>query len=162
MYFHYIYCGIRLEVFYPIARKMPRINNMSFPGLFTLNLALSCMPAITATPCCNASSYSTQSHYEHVLSNYLNIWNGDLSLINWTFSPTISVHADRFPSPAGVGSVPLSATTSADFEAFVQRARNGWDKYTFVPYKWVAGENKIAVRWMLDAIMGANFTLAPT
>jgi hypothetical protein len=138
-------------------RKISSMTLIKFSGLLAaIILAFSNFSTALTT------SYNTQAHYEHMLSNYLNIWNGDLSLVDSTFSSTISVHADRFPSPTGKGSVPLNIASSATFEAFVRRARDGWDRYAFVPYKWVGGDNNIAVRWMLDGIVGANFTLFPT
>lgn len=136
---------------------------------FTLNPATCVVaPALcifspdASTTCCEARSFATQSHLEHISHNYLDIWNGNLALINTTLSPAISVHADRFPSPTGVGSVQLTISSSTDFAAFVERARSGWEKYTFVPYKWIGAGNEIAVRWRLEAIMGSDFALIPT
>ncbi|KKK24330.1 hypothetical protein AOCH_002100, partial [Aspergillus ochraceoroseus] len=104
----------------------------------------------------------THMHHEYILNNYLDIWNGDLSLINSTFSPDLAFHSDRFPSSTGVGSVAIQIPTAQAFRAFVIRSRTGWNQYTFHPYKWAADGLNIAVRWRLEAVMGHNFTLAPT
>jgi hypothetical protein len=106
--------------------------------------------------------YSTHCYHEHILEQYQSVWNGDLSLANSTFSPRITFHTDRFPSHTGVGSDPITVTTPGAFVGFVEQSRAGWDKYTFTTYRWVGDGDRIAVRWILDAVMGANFTSLPT
>ncbi|CRG91335.1 hypothetical protein PISL3812_08383 [Talaromyces islandicus] len=101
------------------------------------------------------------AHLKQILANYLSIWNGNLSLLDATLSPTISFNADRFPSPKG-GSEAFNITTREEFRGFVLRSRTGWDKYEFKVYSWTGHENHIAVRWKLDAVIGANFTALPT
>lgn len=102
----------------------------------------------------------TLEHLEHVKNNYLSIWNGNLSLINSTFAPTISFSADRFPSSSGSQAIDIS--TREAFHAFVTRSRTGWDKYEFEVYAWTGNENHLAVRWVLDGVMGASFNIVPT
>jgi hypothetical protein len=101
------------------------------------------------------------AHLSQILNNYLSIWNGNLSLLDATLSPTISFNADRFPSPKG-GSEAFNITTREEFCGFVLRSRTGWDKYEFKVYSWTGHNNHIAVRWKLDAVIGADFTILPT
>lgn len=115
----------------------------------------------SAATCCNPRA-ATQKQRDLIANNYLNIWNGDISLIDSTFSPEISVHADRLPSSTGVGSDVLNITTSRGFRDWVTKSRNSWDQYNFIKYKSAGEGHNIAIRWTLDAIIGANFTMAPT
>lgn len=101
------------------------------------------------------------AHLKQILSNYLSVWNGNLSVLAATLSPTISFNADRFPSPKG-GSEAFNIKTREEFHSFVLRSRTGWDKYEFKIYAWTGHENHIAVRWKLDAVVGANFSILPT
>lgn len=115
----------------------------------------------SAAVCCNPHA-ATQKQRDLIADNYLNLWNGDFSLINSTFSPQISIHADRLPSSTGVGSDPLDITTSQGFLDWVKKSRTGWDKYSFIKYKSAGEGHNIAIRWSLDAVIGANFTMVPT
>lgn len=104
---------------------------------------------------------ASHEHQQSVISNYLKLWNGDSSVVDSVLSPRLSLHADQFPSPTGEGSVPIEVDSSEEFLAFVQRSRTGWEKYNFEVYKSAAQGNNIAIRWRLEAVMGANFTLVP-
>lgn len=128
-----------------------------FPLISVISLSLS--PLINPTMA--DPVVRNQSYLEQLLSNYLKIWNGNLSLLNSTLSPSITFNADRFPSPKG-GSEVFNIKTREEFSAFVSRSRTGWDKYEFKIYAWTGRDNHIAVRWTLDAVMGANFTALPT
>lgn len=72
----------------------------------------------------------TQEHLRDVLDRYLNIWHGDLSLIDSKLAPTLSLYADRFPVANG-GSRPMEIRTAKGFRAFVVRYKIGWEKYEF-------------------------------
>lgn len=127
-----------------------------------LGWALAPLLAISsAASCCNPHA-ATQKQRDLIANNYLNIWNGDVSLIDSTFSPEISVHADRLPSSTGVGSDVLNITTSQGFRDWVTKSRSSWDQYNFIKYKSAGEGHNIAIRWTLDGIIGANFTMAPT
>jgi hypothetical protein len=115
----------------------------------------------SAASCCNPHA-ATEKQRDLIANNYLNIWNGDVSLIDSTFSPEISVHADRLPSSTGVGSDVLNITTSQGFRDWVTQSRSSWDQYNFIKYKSASEGHNIAIRWTLDGIIGANFTMAPT
>jgi hypothetical protein len=132
---------------------------MMFPLISVISLSLS--PLINPTMAEPHGMTTPYGHLKHVLNNYLSIWNGNLSLLDSTFSPTVTLHADRFPSVNG-GSEAFNITTREEFHAFVLRSRTGWDKYEFKIHAWTGHENHIAVRWKLDAVMGANFTILPT
>jgi SnoaL-like domain len=108
----------------------------------------------------SAQSIENRKHLKNVSDNYLSIWNGDLSLIDSTFAPKFAFHADRFPSPDGSQAIDIN--TPDEFRAFVSRARTGWDKYEFEVLAWAGHGNNVAVRWKLNAVMGANFTILPT
>ena len=110
----------------------------------------------------NAAVPTSPEHHGQVIKNYLAIWSGDLSLANTTLSPNLTLQADRFPSPTGSGSVPIVVNSAEAFTAFVQRSRTGWDKYSFVVDKSVANGLHIAIRWRMEGVIGANFTLVPT
>jgi hypothetical protein len=102
----------------------------------------------------------SQAHRANMVANYLNLWKGDLSLVNKTLSPTITFNADRFPSSSGVGSANLNITTAEEFGAFVNSSRQGFEKYGFDAHYWLGEDNKISIRWFLDAIIG-NYTRFP-
>ncbi|KAH8703604.1 hypothetical protein BGW36DRAFT_423159 [Talaromyces proteolyticus] len=101
-----------------------------------------------------------QKKLENVLNNYLSIWNGDVSRVNSTFAPVLSFHGDRFPTSNGSRLIEIG--TADEFGAFVKSSRTGWDKYEFKVHAWTGYENQIAVRWKLEAVVGANFTIVPT
>lgn len=115
----------------------------------------------TAASCCNPHADS-HSQRELIADNYLNLWNGDLSLINSTFSSEISVHIDRIPSSTGVGSEFTKISTSQEFLDWVKSSRAGWDEYGFTKYKSAGEGSNVAVRWIMNGIIGANFTQVPT
>ncbi|KAK1763058.1 hypothetical protein QBC33DRAFT_623268 [Phialemonium atrogriseum] len=70
-------------------------------------------------------------YHEHIAANYLNVWNGDLTLLNATFSPGVTLYIDRFPSQTGEGSEPVEVGTSEEFCDFVEQSRSGWEQYRF-------------------------------
>jgi hypothetical protein len=96
----------------------------------------------------------TPAHHARIVDNYLRLWYGDLSVLNDTFSPHITFHADRFPSPAGTGSEAIELNTSSAFGDFVLSSRKGWERYGFKPTYWLGEQNKIAIRWRLDGVIG--------
>ncbi|KAJ5432825.1 uncharacterized protein N7458_011981 [Penicillium daleae] len=79
--------------------------------------------------------------------------------MNTTFHPDVVLSSDRFPSSSGNGSDLTVVTNRSQFSAFVQRSRNGWEKYTFEPIHSLYDVNSIAVRWKMNGVLGANFTL---
>lgn len=103
----------------------------------------------------------TQEHLQDVLNRYLKIWHGDISLIDSTLAPTLSLYVDRFPVANG-GGRPIEINTANGFRAFVVRYRIGWEKYEFMIYTWIGNGNLLAVRWRLQAIMGLNFFILLT
>ena len=117
------------------------------------------------SPCCN-ETIATNEYHAHIVSNYLRLWRGDLSILNETISPVMSFSADRFPASAncstGKGSAYLHLTSSSDFGAFVAESRIGFAKYGFDPIYWLGQENKVAIRWSLAGVIGQNYTRLPT
>lgn len=131
--------------------------------LFTLVISslVAFSNAHASSACCKGYAKDGR-HQETILSNYLAIWGGDLSLMDTTFHPDVVLSSDRFPSSSGNGSDLTVVTNRTQFSAFVQRSRNGWEKYTFEPIHSLYDVNSIAVRWKMNGVLGANFTLFPT
>lgn len=46
--------------------------------------------------------------------------------------------------------------------SFVQQSRSSFDSYDFKIYKWAGSNLNVFIRWRLEAVVGANFMLAPT
>jgi hypothetical protein len=108
---------------------------------------------------CGPSRTITNQHREKILDNYVKIWNGDLSLVNETFAPILTLQIDRFPAGSH-GSVTIGPTlNSSTFAAFVERTRSTLREYSIIPQKWVGEGRGIAVRWVMEGVMGDNFTL---
>jgi hypothetical protein len=107
----------------------------------------------------------TPKYHAQIISNYLKLWGGDLEVLNQTISPSLLFQADRFPASAscgsGLGSVTFSINSSAEFGELVQNARMGFLEYGFDSDFWFANENRVVLRWSLDAIVG-NYTRYPT
>lgn len=116
------------------------------------------LPSALASSCCR-DDITTSAFHERLLKNYLAVWDGDLSLINATFHPDVVLHSDRFPSTTG--STIIQVNNRAQYKAFVERSRSGWESYTFDPIHSVAADHSVAVRWIMNGIIG-NFTLFPT
>ncbi|KAJ5369296.1 uncharacterized protein N7496_009056 [Penicillium cataractarum] len=114
-----------------------------------------------SSACCRGYA-KDGSHQETILSNYLAIWGGDLSLMDTTFHPDVALSSDRFPSSSGNGSDLTVVTNRTQFTAFVEKSRNGWESYTFDPIHSLYDDSSIAVRWKMNGVLGANFTLFPT
>lgn len=125
-------------------------------------LLLSALAPSAATSSCCRHDVATREYHEHIAANYLDVWNGDLTLLNATFSPGVTLHIDRFPSQTGEGSDPVEVGTSEEFRDFVEQSRSGWEQYRFVRHNWVADGLNVALRWRLEAVIGANFTRIPT
>ena len=108
---------------------------------------------------CGPHCTITSQHREKILDNYVKIWNGDLSLVDETFAPMLTLHIDRFPAGAH-GSVTIEPTlNSSTFAAFVERTRSTLREYNIVPLKSVGEGRGIAVRWAMEGVMSDNFTL---
>ena len=122
---------------------------------------LSLCSAVMAECICKEDITSAEHHAE-IAQNYLDVWNGNLGLVNSTFSSDVVVHADRFPLATGNGSAFLSINSRQDFVAFVERSRTGWDEYGFDLYKSAGQDLNVAIRWVMNGVVGANFTLLPT
>jgi len=97
----------------------------------------------------------TPAYYSQVAKNYLNLWGGDYSLLNATLSPEINFSSDRFPT--GNGTEELTWRTAAEFRGFVERVREGWQKYGFEVYKSAGSDYNVFIRWRLEAIVGSDF-----
>jgi hypothetical protein len=141
----------------------PKISNMKFavvlPVVFAITMGANTVCA-RSVPECRIGKVSTQSRHANIVNNYLNLWKGDLSLVNQTFDPEITFNADRFPSSSGTGSAPLIITTSEGFGAFVNASRQGFETYGFDAFYWLGEGNRVAIRWRLDSIIG-NYTRFP-
>jgi SnoaL-like domain len=129
------------------------------PAIASLAISVFVNPAM-AHPAPGKPAFNSPEHLALIKDNYLDVWNGNLTLLNETFAPVLQFHGDRFPS--GNTSTLLGINTREDFLAFVERARAGWDQYEFKVHAWVGHENHIAVRWIMDGILGQNYSLAPT
>lgn len=125
--------------------------------LITLPLALA-----APTKCCN-KAVTSHAYHEKIMNNYLNVWAGDLSLVNSTFAPALTLHGDRFPTGAH-GSVQLApmVNSSAAFAAFVQSTRSGFDKYEFAVDRWAGDGLNVVIRWILKGVIGPKFKVVPT
>jgi hypothetical protein len=112
---------------------------------------------------CDSIGIITQAHRERMLNNYINIWNGDLSLVNETFEQAVTLQADRFPTGAhGSSQFAPSVNSSTAFGAFVQGTRSSLREYKIIP-QYSAGEGRhIAVRWVMQGVMSNHFTPVPT
>ncbi|KAJ5626446.1 hypothetical protein N7528_003873 [Penicillium herquei] len=135
------------------------------PGFLSIGLLALLGSSATATEdACSSCRHdvTTNSYHEHILNNYLAVWDGDLSLLKSTFHPDVVLYSDRFPSSTGNGSDATVITNREEFAAFVERARNGWDSYTFNPITWVGGGHSVVVRWKMEGVLGSNFTLFET
>ena len=109
---------------------------------------------------CSPSRTITAQHRERILDNYIKIWNGDLSLVNETFSSAMTLQIDRFPKGArGSVALPPTFNSSIDFAAFVERTRSTLREYKIIPQKSVGEGRGIAFRWVMEGVMGDNFTL---
>ncbi|KAM5349255.1 hypothetical protein ACJ41O_005762 [Fusarium nematophilum] len=117
--------------------------------------------AATDANCCFTPS---QAHSRQISDNYLALGNGDYSLLDATFMPDLEVLSGRFPSPPGYGdgSIQREIHTSKEFLEFIKLSREGWDNYRFEVDRWAANDYEIAIRWRINAVMGANFTTFPT
>ncbi|KAJ5692001.1 hypothetical protein N7462_001424 [Penicillium macrosclerotiorum] len=125
-------------------------------------LSLLAVPSTLASQCSCRDDITTKVYHQHILNNYLAVWGGKFSLINTTFHPDMVVFSDRFPSSTGNGSTLTRVTNRDEFTAFVKKSRNGWKEYSFTPIQFVANDDAMAVRWKMNGILGANFTLFPT
>lgn len=127
-------------------------------------LSLAALPLALAAPakCCNKQATS-RAYHETIMNNYLNVWAGDLSLVNSTFAPALTLHGDRFPTGAH-GSVQLAplVNSSAAFAAFVQSTRSGFNKYEFAVDRWAGDGLNVVIRWILHGVIGHNFHVVPT
>ncbi len=129
---------------------------------FTTVLAavLGVCTASVASECCNPE-FTTQNYLEQVLLNYRDVWNGNLSLVDATFSPALSLRADRFPQSSGQGTREIGSlvNSSASFAFFVQQTRSSFEVYNFTMNKWAGYGNQVVGRWTMDGIIGQNFLL---
>lgn len=118
--------------------------------------------ATIATPCC-PGRYTTHKHHEKVMNNYFDVWAGNISLVESTFAPVLTLQGDRFPTGAH-GSIQLSplVNSSAAFTSFVENTRSGFDDYHFKIQKWVGNGVNIVIRWTLEGKIGRNFKVVPT
>lgn len=126
-----------------------------------LSLALFSV-VIRAAPasCCAKEFKITPAHRETMMNNYMNIWNGDFSLLNSTLTDKIHFEMDRHP--VATGSEPTLATTSGEFLGLVMWSHQGWQSVNFEPVVWIGDGDIIALRWEYTAYMGANFTKVNT
>ncbi|CAH0054158.1 unnamed protein product [Clonostachys solani] len=130
----------------------------------TLAVCLVSLPFSSCAPteCC-ATKFNTPAHYDKVIHNYLNAWNGDLSLVNSTFAPALSLQGDILPNGAGgYSSVGELVHTASDFEQFIRRARSNFEVYTFTLNKWAGSNHNVVGRWTLNAVIADTFVLFPT
>jgi hypothetical protein len=128
----------------------------------TAAVCLASVGSCAPTECCS-SRFSTPAHYDKIIHNYLNAWNGDLSLVNSTFAPALSLEGDILPNGAGGYSAVGELVHSAyDFEQFIRRARSNFEVYTFTLNKWAGSDHNVVGRWTLNAVIADTFVLFPT
>ncbi len=108
---------------------------------------------------CSNSQFATPEHHQKIADNYLASWNGDLSLVKATFAPKLQFFGDRFPTSDGTGSALLTITSAEEFEAFIRKARAGWEKYEFTRLGWAAQGDWIFQRWTMNGIVGEGFPI---
>ena len=155
-----------LQTFKP--GKNPNMNATFF--ILSLLYALTKMAAASPTTispqsCCN-ETVSTEDWHAHIVTNYIKLWYGDLSVLKQTISPVMTFHGDRFPlstdCSSGKGSAQIHLSSSEEFGAFVEKSRSGFEKYGFVADYWFGHENRVAIRWSLDAVIGKDYAAFPT
>lgn len=131
-------------------------NSVLYFVLFVLPTSTTSSPAPSSygSALCPNAVALTPAHHARIVDNYLQLWYGDISVLNDTFSPHITFHGDRFPSSTGTGSEILELNTSSAFGDFVLSSRKGWKRYGFKPTYWLGEQNKVAIRWRLDGVIG--------
>jgi hypothetical protein len=128
------------------------------PGFFVAALASTGY----ADKCCSGR-FTTHEHHEKILQNYVDIWGGDLSIVNSTLASNLTLQIDRFPTGSH-GSIQIgpSINSPAAFSSFVQSTRAGFDDYNVFVQKWAGEGNYISLRWTIKAVLGADFKAVPT
>ncbi|KAK2596248.1 hypothetical protein QQS21_006340 [Conoideocrella luteorostrata] len=128
-----------------------------------ISLILGALPSEAVASKCCPGVFKTHEHHARILQNYVDIWAGNLSLIDSTLAPALSLQIDRFPTGSH-GSVPLAPTinSSAAFSSFVQSTRSNFDKYGFTVQKWAGEDRHISLRWTMEAVLGDKFKAVPT
>jgi hypothetical protein len=116
---------------------------MRFLNSFASILVLGASLAGTAVARVHARD---ENHHAKLVDNYIKLWKGDLSLLNETFSPSITFNADRFPSSSGVGSANMVITKREGFGQFVTNARKGFTEYGFELHYWLGQGNHLVMR----------------
>lgn len=139
---------------------------MFISSLILLGLAL--VHAASALPCepgdCRPD-VNTPEHRAQIVSNYLNLWGGQLDLLNQTLSPNVELEIDRFPLSGNcstAGSRTVNVHSSAEFAGLISGTRSGFAKYGFNNDHSFGQDNSVVIRWSLDGIIGENFAVLPT
>jgi hypothetical protein len=117
-------------------------------------------PAVGLPSCCETGFVNTKN--QRLLDDYVDVWCGNLALVEKVFHPDVVLYSDRFPSSTGKGRNLISFTNRDEFVTFVQRSRKGRKRYTFTPIRSTGDEDSVIVRWAMHGVIGSNFTLFPT
>ncbi|KAJ4249097.1 hypothetical protein NW762_012431 [Fusarium torreyae] len=107
--------------------------------------------------------FTTHEYHKKILNQYVDIWGGNISLVNTTFAPEVTLYIDRFPTGSN-GSVEIGPyiTNPASFAAFVEKTRSGLRQYDISVKKWVGEGYGIAARWAIEIVLGDDFKNVPT
>lgn len=115
-------------------------------------LAFTLFNISTASACC-ADVNSTAFH-EQFVGKWLSFWNGNASLLNELAAPDMVMHQDRIPSATGNGSDVFPITSSEGLAQGMALAFQPYESHHFDLQGWAGTENRIAVRWMMTAVLG--------
>ncbi|KAJ6780102.1 hypothetical protein PWT90_01031 [Aphanocladium album] len=107
--------------------------------------------------------FTTPGYHQKIMNDYLAIWAGNLSLVNSTFAPHLTLQGDRFPTGAH-GSVQLAPLVNSPeaFSGFVRQTRANFGEYGFRVQRWAGDGANVVFRWTLEGKVGKAFKAVPT
>jgi hypothetical protein len=109
-----------------------------------------------ASDCCN--NLGSTEFYEDFISKWTSFWNGDFDLLNEVAEPDMVMYSDRTPSQSGNGSDLFPVTSAEIFGQALQLAFLPYESYIFELTGWAGTEDRLAVRWRMDAVLGNETT----
>lgn len=89
--------------------------------------------------------------YDTIVTKYFSFWDGDVDLAEEVFSPSLTVWQDRLPAANGSAPYPIFDTEA--YLAWWRVSREGWEPYQFINRYHFGYDNRVVVRWTLDAVL---------
>lgn len=89
--------------------------------------------------------------YHTIVAKYFDFWGGDVNLAEQVFSPGLIVWQDRVPGAND--SAPYPIFNTQDYLVWWQLSREGWERFEFINRYTFGYDNRVVVRWTLDAVL---------